>query len=125
MKGVSVRNKVTHDTRIRIEILKQLGARWQSANQGSVIHVRGYDPRPTLTLVPAPGPNSRIQTLTFMEAVTTLPPNLSDEALGRIFATVANRHKNSLRTHFIILSDDDRERCQELARASDLRLKKI
>ena len=118
MKGVSVRNKITHDTRIRIEIMKQLGARWQSTNQGSVFHVRGYDPRPVLTLVPAPGSSGRVKQLNFIEAVTTLPPNLSDEALGRIFGVVVNRHKGALRSHFVVLNDDDRERCQELARSS-------
>ena len=68
MKGVSVRNKITHDSRVRIEVMKQLGARWQSTNQGSAFHVRGYDSRPTLTLMPAPGPGSRIKTLNFIEA---------------------------------------------------------
>ena len=42
LKGVSVRNKVTLDTRIRISILQQLGSNYKNANPGSSIDVRGY-----------------------------------------------------------------------------------
>ena len=121
LKGVSFRNKVTKDTRIRIAILQQLGARYQATNPGSSIHVKGYDPRPTLVTFPGSssgsgpgGTTGGVRSYTFMEAVKTLPPNLSDEALGKIFQIIGPSHEGDLRAYFVILSDDDRERCQGL-----------
>ena len=116
LKNISVRNKVTHDTRIRIEILRQLGRNYKSSNPTAIVDVRGYDPRPLLVLKPSSGSDTKIQTFNFIEAVTTLPPVLSDESLSRIFPIVGGRHKGALQAHFVILSDDDRERCHGLSR---------
>ena len=116
LKSVSVRNKVTHDTRIRISILQELGSNYKSSNPGSVVKVKGHVSRPLLFLQPPSGSDSRSQTFNFIEAVTTLPPVLSDESLGKIFGKVGGRHKGGLRAHFVILNDDDRERCHGLAR---------
>ena len=118
LKGVSVRNSVTLDTRIRIAILRQLGANFMSRNPGSSINVKGYDPRPILVTIPATGAasGSRPRSFTFMEAVKTLPSTLSDENLSRIFQVVGTHHQGTLRKYFVILSDDDRDRCQGLVR---------
>ena len=72
--------------------------------------------RPLLLILPASGSASRPQTYNFIEAVSTLPPVFTDESLGKIFAIVGGRHKGALRDHFVVLGDDDRERCQGLAR---------
>ena len=106
LKPVGVRNKVTHDTRIRIEILRELGGNYKRTNPGAVVDVRGYGPRPIMVIKPASGSSSRPQTFNFIEAVTTLPPILSDEALARILAKVGGRHKGALQAHFVILSPD-------------------
>ena len=122
LKGVSVRNMVTLNTRIRIAILQQLGANYKSRNPGSSFKVRGYDPRPTLIIFPAPGTSAtsgtsgRPQTFTFMDAVQNLPSTLSDENLSKIFQVVGSHHQENLRKYFVILSDDDRDRCQKLVR---------
>lgn len=116
LKSVSVRNKVTHDTRIRIAIMQELGGNYKSSNPGSVIKVKGHVSRPLLLILPAPGSDSRPQTFNFIEAVSSLPPVFSDESLGKIFAKVGGRHKGALRDHFVVLADDDRERCHGLAR---------
>ena len=116
LKAVSLRNKVTHDTRIRIAIMKELGGNYKSSNPGSSFKVSGHESRPLLTFLPAPGSNTRIQTFNFIEAVTALPPVLSDESVGKIFVRVGGRHKGDLQAHFVILSDDDRERCHGLVR---------
>ena len=122
LKGVSVRNKVTKETRVRIAILQQLGANFVSRNPGTTIKVRGYDPRPTL-LVLSPtsgGPDGSAVASTklynFIEAVTSLPSSLSDDNLSRIFGVIGASYPGQLRNLFVIISDDDRERCQGLVR---------
>ena len=120
LKGVSVRNMVTINTRIRIAILQQLGANYKNRNPGSSFKVRGYDPRPQLVVFPAAGASAssgtsgRPRTFNFMDAVQTLPTNLSDENLSKIFQVVGAHHQGALRKYFVILSDDDRDRCQKL-----------
>ena len=55
LKTLNVRNKVTIATRVRISILQQLGANYKEKNPGSSIRVKGYRPRPTLTIIPPRG----------------------------------------------------------------------
>ena len=69
MKGISVRNKVTHDTRIRIAILQQLAANYKTTNPNSSVHVRGYGSSPTLFILPAQGSTSKPRTFNFIDAV--------------------------------------------------------
>ena len=116
-KGVSVRNKVTLATRIRIAILQELGANYKESNPGSSIHIRGYDSRPSLTTTPARGSPGRPRTYTFINAVTTLPPVFSDAALANIFQRVGQHHPGELREVFVVLDDDDRDRCTALVQA--------
>ena len=128
LKPVSVKNKVTLDTRIRITILQELGAHYKSVNPGSSIQVRGYDARPSIVIFPAAAPSGsgasarpiappRPQRFTFLDAVRTLPINLSDDSLAKIYQTVGAHHQGTLREMFVILSDDDRERCSALAQS--------
>ena len=122
LKGVSVRNKVTKETRVRISILQQLGANFVSRNPGSTIKVRGYDPRPTLLVVQPASSGSdgssvpSTKMYNFIEAVTSLPSTLSDDNLSRIFGVIGASYPGQLRNLFVIISDDDRERCQGLVR---------
>ena len=121
LRGVSLRNKVTLDTRIRIEIMKQLANNYKDKNPGSTVDVRGYGSRPLL-MTTAPSGSSgasatRSTTFTFIDAVTKLPATFSDEALGRIFGVVREHHPGELRKLFVVLSDDDRDRCQGIAKA--------
>ena len=124
LKGVSVRNKVTKETRVRITILQQLGANYVVRNPGATIKVRGFDPRPTLLIIhPASGgqagsgsQGSSSKLYNFIEAVTSLPSCLSDDNLSRIFGVIGSSYPGQLRNLFVILSDDDRDRCQGLVR---------
>ena len=122
LKTLSVRNKVTIATRVRISILQQLGANYKEKNPGSSIRVKGYRPRPTLTIIPPRGSSgsgsaSRPTTYNFVEAVSTLPASLSDDNLAKIFQILGTHHQGELRSIFVILSDDDRERCMSLVRS--------
>ena len=117
LKGVSLRNKVTLDTRIRIKIMGQLGLNFQeSSGPGSSFKVKGYESRPLLVTTPAAKSGTRPRTYNFIEAVKNLPAMLSDENLVQIHQVVGEHHQGELQTLFVILQDDDRARVQHLIR---------
>ena len=116
LKGVEVRNKITLETKIRIAILRQLGVRYQATNPGSSFKVRGFDPRPTLVTTPPRSSTERPRTYNFIQAVTSLPSTLSDENLAPIFQSIGDRFRGKLQALFVILNDDDHDRCLELAK---------
>ena len=118
LKFVEVRNKVTLETKIRISILRQLGAIWKDANKGSDFKVKGFDPRPVLITLPARGSSERPRTYNFIQAATTLNANFNDEHLVRIYQNVKNHHQGNLRSLFLVIDDDDRERCLQLVQAA-------
>ena len=116
LRGVSVRNKLTLATRIRLRILRELGKLYIEAKPGSTFKVRGFDSRPLLLTTPPRGSSDRPKTLNFIEAVTTLPASFSDENLAHIFAVVGTHNEGELRQLFVVITDDERERCLELAK---------
>ena len=118
LKRVEVRNKVTLETKIRISILRQLGSIYKEANKGSDFKVKGFDPRPVLITLPARGSSERPRTYNFIQAATSLNANFNDEHLTRIFSNVKNHHQGNLRALFLVIDDDDRERCLQLVQAS-------
>ena len=116
LKGVSLRNKVTPGTKIRISILHQLGSIFTETNRGAIYKVQGFVSRPLLTLIPSQGSTGHQRTYTFMQAVTMLPATFRDEHLTRIFQVVSGQHPGNLQPLFVVLNDDDRERCLELVK---------
>ena len=118
LKGLSIRNKVTKETKIRIEILRQLGEIYQAANPGSSYKVRGFVPRPLLLTFPPQNSNTRPRTFNFVQAATTLGCRFSDQHLAQIYRVIGNSCQGLLSTLFIVLNDDDRDRCTELAKNS-------
>ena len=116
LKGVEVRNKITLETKIRIAIMRQLGIRYQDSNPGSSFKVRGYSSRPTLVTTPPRSSTEKQRTYNFIQAVTTLPASFTDENLAPIFQNVGDRFRGKLQSLFIVLNDDDHDRCLELAR---------
>ena len=116
LKDVSIRNKITPDTKIRISILHQFGTIYQSATRGASYKVSGHDARPLLLTIPAHGSTDRQRTYTFMQAVTHLPATFSDDHLTRIFQVVSNQQQGKLQSLFVVINDDQRERCLELVK---------
>lgn len=111
LKGISIRNKVTHETRIRIAILRQLGINYKERNPGGNYQVKGFESRPVLVINPpssATGPRSR--SYNFIEAVTNLPCELSDANLVHIHQVINTRNPGKLQSLFVVLQDDDRAR---------------
>ena len=116
-KGISVRNTVTLATRIRIRILQQFANNYVASNPGGSAKVRGYESRPLLTTIPPRGSPSPYQrTFNFIQACTTLPAMFSDDGLAQIFQIVGTHFKSELRSVFIVLRDDDRDRCEALVK---------
>ena len=104
---VSVRNRLTHETRVRINIMRVLAQHWQASNPGSKFQCIGYGSRPTLRLFPGENATDRrVLTMHFVEAVTTLPVSFSPTELESILREVKPKWHGKLRSLFIVLSDD-------------------
>ena len=117
LKGVKLRNKITLNTKIRLAIMRQLGEHYIGSNPGSSYKVRGYDPRPLLVLTPpSSDPSSRMRSLIFTDAVSTVRAHFNDEDLIQIFMSVGTSNRGRLRALFVVLSDDDHDRCLELVK---------
>ena len=121
LKGVSIRNRITLETKIRIAILHQLGCIYRDSNQGASYKVRGFDPRPVLVTMPPRGGAGMLRTYNFIQAASALPATFSDEHLVKIFQVVGDRFRGKLQALFIVLRDDDHDRCLELVRSNDRR----
>ena len=108
LKPVSIRNKVTLATSVRVAILKVLGRRWQESNgEGSGFKVISYEPRPLLKLHLPPSTTARrVQTLNFIQAIRTLPTNFTDEEISLIMKNVSPQLHGQLRALFAVISDD-------------------
>jgi hypothetical protein len=107
---VSVRNWVTHETRVRLAIMKVLGQRYVDANQGSKMKLVSYEPRPLLTLIPpSTSRDKKVRRYNFMEAINRLPSShLTSSEIGSIMKTVGNKFAGKLRSLFVVVSDDMR-----------------
>ena len=119
LKGVSFRNKLTLETRIRMTIMRELGNNFVESNgPGSFFKVKGFNSRPLLSTVPPSGVSgARPRTYTFIEAVSLLPGVFSDESLMAIHQIVGTHHPDQLQSLFVVLRDDDRDRVDGLIKA--------
>ena len=116
LKGVSVRNKITLNTKIRLAIMRELGSIYRDSNQGSSFKAQGHGSRPILITTPPRG-SGRPRRYTFMQAVTSLKATFSDANLVKIFQNINDHHPGELQALFVIIRDDDRERIMDLVRA--------
>ena len=106
-KKISVRNRLTHESRVRFNIMKVLAQHWQSSNPGSKIQCIGYGSRPTIKLINAEGAGDfRVRTMNFVEAARSLPASFSPDELEMILSEVKPKWIGKLRSLFIVLSDD-------------------
>ena len=108
-KPYSIRNRVTPETKVRIEILKLLGSRYRSSNPGSKVQIIGHEPRPLLKITPSSSANDRrIRSYNFIEAVKTFPTNFSASEIESVLKKINNpKLVGKMRSIFIVLSDDD------------------
>ena len=106
-KKVSVRNRLTHESRVRINIMRVLGQHWHASNPGSKFKCIGYESRPTLKLYPGEkAKDRRVLTMNFIEAVRSLPVSFSASELDEILSEVKPKWHGKLRSLFVVLTDD-------------------
>ena len=106
LSGISVRNCVTPGTLARIAILQLLGKRYKESNPGSRTQVVAYESRPILKLTPPESANSRIMVLNYIEAISKLPVNFSQDEIDGLLKRVSPRLFSSLRSTLVVLSED-------------------
>jgi hypothetical protein len=106
-KNISIKNRVTSDTRIRISILKLMAKRYKDSNPGSKVQVIGYDPRPLLKIVPPAGSSDRrTKIFNYVEACRRLPSTFDSADLDPILRRVNPSLRGEVKATFIVLSDD-------------------
>ena len=106
-ENISVRNRLTHETRVRLNIMRVLAQHWHASNPGSKFQCIGYDSRPTIRLIPSEkATDRRVLTMNFIEAVRTLPARFSSTELDAILFDVKPKWVGKMRSLFVVLSDD-------------------
>jgi hypothetical protein len=106
-QSISIKNRVTADTRIRISLMKLMAKRYRDSNPGAKVQVIGYDPRPLLKILPPVGASDRrTRVYNYIEACRALPTTFSSTDLDPILRRVHPNLRGSIRSTFIVLSDD-------------------
>jgi len=107
-KNISISNRVTPGTQVRLAILRLLGKRYVTSNPGAKSKVIGFESRPILRLTPPPeSSDRRVKTFTYMEAIRQLPTCFSKKEVDPIISKIDPKFKGKLRSTFVVLSDDD------------------
>ena len=109
LTGLSIRNRVTLGTRIRLEIMKLQAERYRKANPGSKTQVVNYESRPSMKFTPpATASDKRVMHFTFIKAITKLPVSFTVEELAPIYkiANSSQELSGKLRETFVILNDE-------------------
>ena len=107
LKGISIQNRITPNTKTRIAIMKLIAQRYRDSNPGSKVKVIGYEPRPLFKLSPAASATDRrVQTYNFIETVKKFPTNFSPEEVEPILKRINPELVGKIRSLFIVLSDD-------------------
>jgi hypothetical protein len=108
LKDVSVSNRITPGTQVRLLVLRLLASRYLSSNPGAKAKVIGCESRPLLRLTPPPEvTDKRVKTFTYMEAIRSLPTSFTKEEVAPILAKIDPKFKGKLRSTFVVLNDDD------------------
>ena len=107
LRGVSVSNKVTPGTQIRIMVLKLLAKRYLAVNKDAKARVISYESRPMLKITPPESASDqRVKNFTYIDAITKLPTCFTESELRPIIAKARVHFRNKLRSTFVVLSDD-------------------
>ena len=85
LKHINIKNRVTPQTRTRIEILKLLAERYRTSNPSGRAYVVSHETRPLIKITPPPNSkDKRIRTFTYVEAVKYLPCNFTADEITPI-----------------------------------------
>ena len=89
LKLINIKNRVTAETRTRVDVLKLLAARYRDSNPEGKAQVIGYDFRPLIKITPPPGASDRrVKTYNYVEAVRALPCNFSSSEVTPILRRI-------------------------------------
>ena len=120
LTGLSIRNCVTPATLGRIAIMQLLGKRYKDSHPGCRVQLISYEARPILKLIPAADADDRrVQSLNFIEAVTKLPSNFTEEETDSLVKRISPRLHDSLRSIFVVLSEDMVKRKKKSIKAKE------
>ena len=107
LKKISLHNRLTHESRVRFNIMKILGQHYLSSNKGAVVRAIRFESRPMLKIIPPEGSSDpRVRTMNYIEAVRTLPATFSPDELQDILSQIKPKWYGRVKPLFIILSDD-------------------
>ena len=117
LKGYSIRNLVTPQTKVRIAVLQVLARRYRDSNLGSKVQVVGYEPRPRMKITPAANAtDKRVMVYNYIEAVKNLPTTFTSAEEDFIFKKINPKWVGTLRSLFICISDDAYRKKRRLTR---------
>ena len=86
---VNIKNRVTAETKTRIEVLKLLASRYRASNPGGRVQVISHEPRPLLKITPpSSADDRRIKVYSYIEAVRKLPCNFSSAEVTPILRCI-------------------------------------
>ena len=89
LRHINIKNRVTAETKTRIEVLKLLASRYRASNPEGRAQVISFDPRPLIKLTPPPDASDRrIKTYNYVEAVRKLPCNFSSAEVAPILRRI-------------------------------------
>ena len=89
LKKIDIKNRVTAETKTRIEVLKLLAARYRASNPEGKAQVISYETRPLIKITPPPDASDRrIKTYNYVEAVRALPCNFSSAEITPILKRI-------------------------------------
>ena len=86
---INIKNRVTPETKTRIELLKLMAKRYRVSNPDGKAQVISHEPRPLIKITPPPSASDRrVKTYTFPEAVKRLPGNLPESDIVPILRRI-------------------------------------
>jgi len=108
LSQISISNRITPGTQVRIAVLRLLAKRYETSNPGAKTKVIGFESRPIIRLTPPPdSSDKRVRTFTYMEAIKNLPTCFSKAEIKPILDKIDPQFKGRLQSTFVVLSDDD------------------
>ena len=89
LKHINIKNRVTPETKTRVEVLKLLAKRYRESNPEGRAQVIHHEPRPLIKITPPPtASDRRIKTYTYVEAVKRLPSHLPEADVAPILRRI-------------------------------------
>ena len=104
---VSIRARLTHESRVRLMIMRVLGQHYHDSNPGSKVQLIKYTSRPMLKITPPEGAKDRrVLNYNYIESVRNLPIVFSTEELEPILREIKPKWYGKVKSLFVVLSDD-------------------